>query len=368
MKKIGSLLTLALLLLGGCDAFTSNEKSVNKNLLEYSPSEVGTVREYTTYSDNSDSVMINSKTLMHMEELSKLEDGTVVYNHQYEESLVFSDDPSNPVEYNSVVEISESAIYEIKEFGKSALLKNSTTWTRDEETEVELLDSDASVTTSLDTFENCMELAYTVPFEQEVMEMKEFICPVVGRVITKYRTDTSSEYDIFSELTFFNSPSVTLGESYESVIANAENPLISMNSGILPSRTDKISNLNFNEYRDRVNESSLESIGYYLINNPDSYIEENSTVQWEFVDGISILVDSKNYNIIEVSMKHFDGVSEESFIYSRDLIRGLDDSITEEQISKILYPTEPGEKVELDNFIIGMRLTEDQFELLIVAK
>lgn len=362
-------------MMGGCSEKESKHTILEKfDFLQYYPSNIGTFQEFTTYSPETDEVLITRKHLNSIEHIEVLEDGTEVYLHNYDSEYFFSLDPEFIIDNSLSLTISENAVIEFNDIGKSAILKKLDTWSRDNETKITIRNTNTSITTPAGKFTECIELLrQTLPdkngdkFENEMID---YICPGLGKVATYYKLPDMKKFEVFEEMTFLSIPEQeSVGEQFiiDSIVGGNtdldtvdENPLTSLTSSSLPSTTNKVSTLDFYGYRDRVNKYSLESIGYAILQNPINFQEDDPGILLEFDGGISILVEKESYLVKEISVNHKSAISQESYIYTRDLIMGIDETISPEQADEIIYPIEDN-TVQLGEFEMGVEVSDRDF-------
>lgn len=384
MKKLIMIGLCLIPILFGCIAKSEStlDKISDYNLLNYLPSEPGNFREYLIYGTEKDAQFISRDYLNNIIQVGSASDSTPVYTYDFDNTIFFTDEPSDMIEQKRTIEASENAIFELTKSGELAILKKQTKWERDAESEIKLINTNVALTTKIGKFSNCIEVLETITYESmKGMQFKEYHCPNVGMVLTYYKTPDIKDFELYSELIYMSIPGEPeLGEQYLIGISGDldsfeegtsstvdENPITSLSSGLLPKKTNKVSTLNFYEYRDRVNKYSMESIGYLILNNPINFVEIEGDILLEFDDDISVLVEKDTYLIKEISINH-DYISEISFIYARDLIMGLAEGITMEQADEILYPERKGMAFKLEGFNIGNELAENYFKFLAVVK
>jgi len=383
MKKLLIICTCLFTTLVGCskESESTLDEMLDYNLLDYLPSKPGTFREYITYGTEKEGGIVSRDYLNDIEQTGSATDTTPIYTYDFDYTIYFTDEPSKMIEQKRTVEASENAIFTLHNLVEHANLKKKLKWERDEESVIELVNANVDMSTKVGEFSNCIEVIETVTYESEKgVQKKVFHCPKVGEVSTYLKTSDQDDFELFSELIYVSIPGeLELGEQYLIGMSDdavegdtrdvvVENPITSLKSGVLPSKTNKVSTLNFYNYRDRVNEYSLESIGYTILNNPINFVENEGDILLEFDDGISIIVEKDTYLIKEISINHNDYISEVSFIYARDLIMGLAKDITIEQADEILYPEKEGKIFELECFSIGNEIGESYFNFLAVAK
>lgn len=394
------LMLLSILLLFGCSASQESSETdlSNYNLLEYVPSKEGTFREYIQYGTEKEGGIISRDFLTSITQ-EKLSEEITVNHYDFDYSVFFSDDSSQIIEQKRLYSANEnrivhnstssedpflSALQNINP-SESIILSKTMKWEKNKEQNAEVTAIGIDVLTKLGEFSNCIEVISTVTYENmKGMQIKEYHCPKVGEVVSYFKPSNSDDFELYSELIYVSIPGEKeLGEQYligtpsteestavEEVIENSttdeENPIATLVSGSLPIVTGKVSTLNFNDYRDRVNALSLEGMGYYILHNPLNFDESESEILLEFDEGITVLVEKDTYLVKEIAVKH-DYINETSYIYANYLIMGISPEVTVEEAQDILHPKVEGTTGEVLDFSIGQYLENGHFNFLAVV-